>query len=78
MANDAFMKPEIPEPLRELMKMSIEQAKRAFETFVSTSEKTWKSLEISSPIGARQPLCAQRQDRRDHPAATPKPISRLP
>ena len=37
MASDAF-KPEIPEPLRQLMKMSIEQAKRAFETFISTSE----------------------------------------
>ena len=51
MASDAFMKPEIPEPLRELMKMSIEQARRAFETFVSTSEKTWKSLENSSQSG---------------------------
>jgi phasin len=50
MASDAF-KPEIPEALRELMKMSIEQAKRAFETFISTSEKTWKSLENSSPSG---------------------------
>ena len=49
MASDAF-KPEIPEPLRELMKMSIEQAK-AFEAFISTSEKTWKSLENSSPAG---------------------------
>jgi phasin len=48
MANDAFVTPEIPEPLRELMKMSIEQARRAFETFASTSEKTWKSLESSS------------------------------
>ena len=48
MASDAYMKPEIPQPLRELMKMSIEQARRAFETFVSTSEKTWKSLENSS------------------------------
>lgn len=54
MANDAFMKPEIPEALRELMKMSIEQARRAFETFVSTSEKTWKSLEASSPSGRAQ------------------------
>ena len=50
MASDAF-KPEIPEPLRELVKMSIEQARRAFETFISTSEKTWKSLESSSPSG---------------------------
>jgi phasin len=30
------------------MKMSIEQAKRAFETFAATSEKTWKSFETSS------------------------------
>lgn len=50
-ANDAFMKPEIPQALRELMKMSIEQAKRAFETFAATSERTWKSLENSSPSG---------------------------
>ena len=48
MANDTFMKPEIPESLRHLMKMSIEQAKQAFDTFVSTSEKTWKSLETTS------------------------------
>jgi len=51
MANDASVNPEIPEPLRELVKMSIEQAKRTFETFISTSEKTWKSLENSSPSG---------------------------
>jgi phasin len=30
------------------MKMSIEQAKRAFETFAATSENTWKTLESSS------------------------------
>jgi phasin len=48
MANDAFMKPEIPESLRDLMKTSIEQAKRAFDTFAATSEKTWKSLETTS------------------------------
>jgi phasin len=51
MGNDAFIKPEIPEPLRELMIMSIEQAWRAFETFVAISERTWKSLETSSPLG---------------------------
>src|SRR6185437_12095772 len=34
--------------LRDLMKMSIEQAKRAFDTFVATSENTWKSLETTS------------------------------
>jgi phasin len=48
MANDAFMKPEFPEPLRDLMKMSIEQARRAFDTFAASSEKAWKSLETSS------------------------------
>jgi phasin len=50
MASDAF-NTEIPEPLRELMKMSIEHAKRAFEAFISTSEKAWKSLENTSPSG---------------------------
>ena len=33
------------------MKLSIEQAKRAFEAFIATSEKTWKSLENTSPSG---------------------------
>ncbi len=54
MANDAFMKPEVPESLRNLMKMSIEQARRAFETFATTSEKTWKTFEANSQTaGAR-------------------------
>ena len=57
MANEAFMKPEIPESMRDLMKMSIEQAKRAFDTFASTSEKTWKSLETGSQ-SARAGLAA--------------------
>ena len=48
MANDAFMKPEVPEQLRDVVKTSIEQAKRAFETFVATSEQTWKSFESSA------------------------------
>ena len=48
MANDTFPKPEIPESLRDLMKMSIEQAKQAFDTFVATSEKTWKSFATNS------------------------------
>ena len=46
--DDPFVKPEVPEAIRDLMKMSIEQAKRAFDTFAATSEKTWKSLETSS------------------------------
>jgi phasin len=48
MANDAFMKPEFPEPLRDLMKMSIEQARRAFDTFVASSDKAWKSVDTTS------------------------------
>jgi hypothetical protein len=36
MANDAFMKPEVPDSFRELMKVSIEQTKRAFDTFAAT------------------------------------------
>jgi phasin len=55
MSNDAFMKPEIPESLRDLMRMSIEQAKRAFDMFAATSEKTWKSLETTS-LSARSGL----------------------
>jgi phasin len=47
MSND-FTKPEIPDSVRELMKHSIEQAQQAFETFVATSEKTWKSFEAQS------------------------------
>ena len=48
MADTPFMKPEVPEAILDLMKMSIEQAKRAFETFAATSEKAWKSLDTSS------------------------------
>jgi hypothetical protein len=44
MADDPFMKPEVPEAIRDLMKMSIEQAKRAFETFAATSEKAWLAI----------------------------------
>jgi phasin len=51
MANDAFMKPELPEQVRDVMKTSIEQAKRAFDTFAATSEQTWKSLEASPFMG---------------------------
>jgi phasin len=47
MANDAF-KAEIPDAVRDMMRMSIEQAKRAFDTFAATSEKTWKTIESSS------------------------------
>lgn len=51
MANDTFMKPELPEQVRDVMKSSIEQAKRAFDTFATTSEQTWKSLEASPFMG---------------------------
>jgi hypothetical protein len=32
------------------MKLSIEQAKKAFETFAATSERAWKSLETTSQM----------------------------
>jgi phasin len=48
MANDTFMKPEVPEQMRDAMKTSIEQAKRAFDTFAATSEQTWKSFESNT------------------------------
>ena len=44
MADDPFMKPEVPEAIRDLMKLSIEQAKRAFETFAATSEMAWLAI----------------------------------
>jgi hypothetical protein len=49
--SDAVTTPEIAEPLREMMKLGIAQAQRAFETFVLTSERTWRSLESASPLG---------------------------
>ncbi len=48
MPSDAFIKPELPDSVRELVKSSIEQAKRAFDTFAAASERTWKSFEESS------------------------------
>ncbi len=51
MANDAFMKPELPEQVRDVMKTSIEQAKRAFDTFAATTEQTWKALEANPFLG---------------------------
>ena len=56
MSNE-FIKLEISDSVRELMKLSIEQAQRAFETFVATSEKTWQSFEAQS-LSARSALYA--------------------
>jgi hypothetical protein len=53
MTNDAFMKTEVPNSFRDLMKVNIEQAKRAFDTFAATSEKTWKTFETSSRTASR-------------------------
>ncbi len=47
MANE-FMKPEVPDAVTDLVKLSIEQAKRAFDTFVATSEKNLKAFEAAS------------------------------
>lgn len=48
MTTDPLMNVELPKSVRDLVKASIEQAKQAFDTFVSTNDKTWKSLENSS------------------------------
>jgi hypothetical protein len=45
------MAAEFPGGLRDLFKLTIEQSRRAFETFVTTSEKTWKGTQASSPAG---------------------------
>jgi hypothetical protein len=51
MGNESSSRPERAEPLREMMKLGIAQAQHAFEIFVATSEKTWRSLENVSPLG---------------------------
>lgn len=48
MATDAFTKMEMPDSLRDLMKMGIEQARYAFETFAETNEKALRALESNS------------------------------
>ena len=52
MPTDAFGKSDLPESLRDLMKSSIEQAKQAFDTFVTSSEKAWETIEVSSKAAA--------------------------
>jgi len=42
------MKPECPEPLRDLLKMSIEQARRAFDTFGRFEQKCLEVARDSS------------------------------
>jgi len=62
MANEAFMKPEIPESMRDLMKMSIEQA------YVRLDQR--KDLEVARDrlaIGTHRLDRAERQGRGDHP-----------
>jgi phasin len=39
---------EMPESVRGIMKSSIEQAKRAFDTFVSTSSKMFQNMDVTS------------------------------
>jgi hypothetical protein len=76
MASDAF-KTEIPEPVRELMKMSIEQAKRAFEAFISTAKRRGSRSKTAcrrdGPVSMRSTPRLPRS-----PAATPKRISPWP
>ena len=39
---------EVPDSIRSIMKSSIEQAKKAFDTFVASSEKMIHSVDTSS------------------------------
>jgi phasin len=39
---------ELPDSMRNIMKSSIEQARKAFDTFVASSEKMMQSLDTSS------------------------------
>lgn len=39
---------EMPEPMRQVMKSSIEQARKAFETFISASQQAMASIDTSS------------------------------
>jgi phasin len=48
---------EMPESVRSIMKASIDQARKAFETFIAASQKTMSSFEGSStgtPSGLKQ------------------------
>jgi phasin len=51
MANEGFPTMDVPESLRDLMKMGIEQARYAFENFATTSEKAMKALEANPAMG---------------------------
>lgn len=39
---------EIPEPVRNMMKATIDQARKAFETFISASQHAMSSIDTSS------------------------------
>lgn len=39
---------EMPEPMRQVMKSSIEQARRAFETFIAASQQAMSNIDTSS------------------------------
>ena len=70
-------KTSTPGALRELMKMSIEQAKRAFETFVATSEKPGSRSRPARQAGA--PACLRSTPRSPRsPGSMPRRISRSP
>lgn len=39
---------EMPEPMRQVMKSSIEQARKAFETFIASSQQAMANIDTSS------------------------------
>ena len=45
------MTAEFPGVLRDLFKLSLEQAQRVFETFITTSEGTWRGTARVRTLG---------------------------
>ena len=50
---------ELPDSIRTIMKSSIEQARKAFDTFVASSEKMIQSVDTSSIPGCRWAQAAE-------------------
>lgn len=46
MAGNALRQDELPPPVREIMRHSIEQAKRAFDAFVAANEQSWATVRL--------------------------------
>lgn len=59
MASESFPKPELPGNFRGLIKLSIEQAHRAFEVWIKTSEDARRSIAASSELARNGAVALQ-------------------